>query len=119
LNGSCVTGSEINAHHVIPVQAVEQHSDLSNELIAFLRGPDNCVLLCGSNEENVAFGGCHLHAGHGGNYAKGAAPPSFFKNSHRRAPSDRASWIVRVETKWRLLFGQTSQSKASNASNTP
>lgn len=103
-------GTAWHAHHVIPVQTAEQLENISDDMVRFFRSTDNCVLLCGANENNVGFGGCHLRAGHGGNTREVIAPPSVFAYSHRGAPADREFWLKKLELKWRLLFGKTSSS---------
>lgn len=81
-----------HAHHVIPNQ-IGRPGDRADD---FLRGADNCVIIC---EE------CHSAAHAHGSYRHGAvAPPTWYLYSHgKHAQGPHAVWCRRIETEWDRL----------------
>ncbi len=83
-----------HAHHVVP----NQSGDAANPTHLWLKGSDNCVILCET---------CHYAVHDSGRYQTGAvAPPAYYKYSHGRYlgyQADHKKWVEGLNQKTKLL----------------
>lgn len=81
------SGLSSHAHHVLPNQC----GDVENPGHAWIRGADNCVILCDC---------CHRMV-HAENTRTGAvAPPDYFQHAWAEDPASQFDWERRVTPKF-------------------
>ena len=100
-NGKCaVCGSPLNLrqvqfHHVVAAQSAYLLG-MNKEVI---KHTDNCVAVCGEDENNAASS-CH-QAAHNGDFRNGAlAEGPFFKYSHGNNKAGHNAWCRHIEFIW-------------------
>lgn len=96
-NGLCAKCGELmddleeNAHHVIP----NQSGDPKKSQHIWLKGEENCVVLCRTCHNAV-----HAH----GRFRSGAtAPPDYFENSHGGDRDAHVRWVNTLKARARTL----------------
>ncbi len=96
--GLCaVCGDSMNdlyehAHHVVP----NQSGNVAISADSWLKGEDNCVILCED---------CHFIVHDGGRYQKGAvAPPDYYKYSHGGHVVAHVMWVSDMNLKIKLFW---------------
>ena len=82
--GHSLDDTEEHAHHVVP----NQSGDAKKPEDAWIRGVDNCVVLCDV---------CHYRVHEDGQYRTGAtAPPSYYEHSHGNHRAEHLDWVAQM-----------------------